>query len=292
VAFATQEARRRGAGIHVVHVVPPAFPGLPVTSDVGLDGEEMQLLGTAAVEHGCESVREALGGADVAVTGEVLHGRVVPTLVEASRDADLVVLARRHPRPTPGISAMSVVHGVAARGHSAVAVVPREWGTDRTDAPVVVGVEGAEESGEMLRAVLGRTRDARDAGAGAPHDVVELLHAWWYSDAFDNLAFAGEAGEQETTRQRERLETELGPLLAEFPDVDTTLIITHARPAEALIEASEGARAVVVGRHHPRLPLGSHLGPVTRVVLRESACPVIIEADVNLPSPGRHAATG
>ncbi|WP_166390110.1 universal stress protein [Nocardioides ochotonae] len=283
VAFATQEARRRGAGIHVVHVVPPAFPGLPITSEVGLDGQEMQLLGNAAVEHATEAVRETLDGADVPVTGEVLHGRVVPTLVEASRDVDLVVLVRRSPRPTPVLSAMSVVHGVAARGHSAVAVVPREWGADRPAAPVVVGVEGAEESEELVRAVLERTRE--------PDDVVELVHAWWYSDAFDNLTFAGEAGEQETQRQRERLESELGPLLADFPHVDTPLVIVHARPAEALIAASEDARVVVVGRHHPRLPLGSHLGPVTRVVLRESACPVIIEADVDLPAPGRHVAS-
>ncbi|NPC96860.1 universal stress protein [Nocardioides sp. zg-DK7169] len=286
VAFAAQEARRRGAGIHVVHVVTPSFPGMPVTSDVGLDGEEMRVLGSSAVEHCQEAVREALAGADLAVTGEVLHGRVAATLVESSHDAELVVLTRTHPRPVPALSAMSVVHGVAARADCAVAVVPREWESAREDAPVVVGVEGAEESGEMVRAVLTRARRSPTR--------VELEHAWWYSDAFDTLVFAGDEGEAEAQRQRERLEIELGPLLSEFTDVEAALVITHAPPAQALVADSERARQVVVGRHHPALPLGSHLGPITRVVLREAMCPVVVETgvDPSIPRPGRHAARG
>ena len=33
---------------------------------------------------------------------------------------------------------------------------------------------------------------------------------------------------------------------------------------------------LVVGRHDPVVPLGSHLGPVTRTVLNHAACPVLV----------------
>jgi len=38
---------------------------------------------------------------------------------------------------------------------------------------------------------------------------------------------------------------------------------------------------VVVGRHDPLVPSGSHLGPVARTLLRAARCPVLLVA----PSP-------
>ena len=61
--------------------------------------------------------------------------------------------------------------------------------------------------------------------------------------------------------------------------------VRPGRPADVLLETSAGAQLLVVGRHDPLLPIGSHIGPVTRAVLREATCPVLL-AD---PTP-RHRA--
>ena len=50
----------------------------------------------------------------------------------------------------------------------------------------------------------------------------------------------------------------------------------HAYPADALVEASRTSDLLVIGRHDPAVPLGSHLGPVARAVMREAACPVLL----------------
>ena len=44
---------------------------------------------------------------------------------------------------------------------------------------------------------------------------------------------------------------------------------------------------LVLGRHDPAIPIGSHLGPVARAVLRDAACPVLL-AD---PRPRTHRPT-
>ncbi len=48
------------------------------------------------------------------------------------------------------------------------------------------------------------------------------------------------------------------------------------RVIEAVLAASEGADLLVIGRHDPLVPVGSHIGPVARAVLREAACPVLL----------------
>ena len=50
----------------------------------------------------------------------------------------------------------------------------------------------------------------------------------------------------------------------------------HGRAPDVLVDESERARLLVVGRHDPVLPLGSHLGPITRTVLDHAACPVLV----------------
>ncbi|HRD59843.1 MAG TPA: universal stress protein, partial [Nocardioides sp.] len=46
--------------------------------------------------------------------------------------------------------------------------------------------------------------------------------------------------------------------------------------AEILVKASAASSLLVVARRDPRLPFGSHLGPVVRQLLREAECPVMV----------------
>jgi nucleotide-binding universal stress UspA family protein len=65
--------------------------------------------------------------------------------------------------------------------------------------------------------------------------------------------------------------------------MDTDVQVVHGRAAEALVEASADAELLVIGRHDPLVPIGSHVGPVARAVLREATCPVLLAS----PRPHR-----
>ena len=70
----------------------------------------------------------------------------------------------------------------------------------------------------------------------------------------------------------------------EAADVPLELDARHTDATDALVEASRTSHLLVLGRHDPAIPIGSHLGPVARAVLRDAACPVLL-AD---PRPGTH----
>jgi nucleotide-binding universal stress UspA family protein len=58
--------------------------------------------------------------------------------------------------------------------------------------------------------------------------------------------------------------------------IDAEVVVHPGRAVEAILAAAEGADLLVIGRHDPLVPYGSHIGPVARAVLREATCPVLL----------------
>ena len=69
------------------------------------------------------------------------------------------------------------------------------------------------------------------------------------------------------------------------PNGGTVVNATGTAAAEVLVESSADAQLLVIGRHDPLVPIGSHIGPVARAVLREATCPVLLAT----PRPHRAA---
>lgn len=103
-----------------------------------------------------------------------------------------------------------------------------------------------------------------------------VLHAWWLANGYDDVAVDDAMRRQRETRMREALGPVMAELTAEFTDVEAELRVRHAPPADAILEEAMKAALVVVGRRHHLLPLGTHLGPVTRATLHHSTCPVLM----------------
>ncbi len=198
-----------------------------------------------------------------------MHGLVVPALVAESMNAGLVVLQhhrmhRRHQLPT-----LSVTNGVAARAHAPVIAVPDTWReADEHPHAIAVGVEDAISSYQVVTAAF---EEAQRTGA-----EVRLVRAWFFSAAFDDEVFQGEAGRQQEEAVRAEILRDFEGVAERFPDVEYQAVAVHGRPADVLVAVSESVRLIVVGRHDPVIPMGSHLGPVTRTVLNHSACPVLV----------------
>lgn len=266
LVFAAEEAARAGCGIHLVHVVHVLAQGpqMPLVSEIDVERIGRQTL-DAALERARHLVPDG-----VPVSSEMRSGKVVPTLVEMTADARLVVMEHRELSRMRRVVTRSTSSGLAAHSRVPVALVPAGWTPDAHGATrsVAVGLDVLERSREVLRAAL---EEAHGRGAG-----LHVIHTWDIPDNYGDLIL----DRSDTGEWDYRAVLLIQELVDSFPEltdgVDVTVTVRHARPADALIEAGEKSQLLVVGRHDSLLPFGSHLGPISRAVVREAACPVLV----------------
>ena len=265
--YTAAEVARRGCAVRLVHVVPPLLVAPPDFDRPWTVDRELTRVG-AQLSRAAASLRRRLSR-DVDVTTELDWGPVVRTLVARSEHASLVVLQLQPTGRWEHIVTSSVSNGVAARAHAPVAAVPHEWRAASTPAgwPVVVGVH---ESGSVAEVRAGL---ALAAERGVP---ARLVHAWWVAEVYEGALLQARDKAGVSAELTEAIETGLAGLLAEYPQVKAEVSVVHGHPADVLVEAAAEAQLLVLARHHPLLPLGSHLGPVTRSVLRHSPSPVLV----------------
>lgn len=265
--FAVAEAHRRECGVHVVFALPPLWIG-PPGDDIRVVDGELRKAGTDILLEAEHRVRE-LSDDTVPVSSEIIHGPVVPSLVDDSRNAALVVLQHHRMHRPNHLPTKSVTNGVAARAHAPVVAVPDDWHeTESHPAVIAVGVEDAISSRKVAEAAF---EQARRIGA-----EVHLVRAWLFSAAFDAEVFNGEAGRRQSEQVREEVQRGFARLARSFPDVGYKAVAMHGQTAAVLVAKSQLSRMLVVGRHDPVVPMGTHLGPITRTVLNHAACPVLV----------------
>jgi nucleotide-binding universal stress UspA family protein len=264
VRFAVEEARRSELPLHLVHVLqlPPgdAYAGL-----YGGALENARSVLDAAVAHA-----EQVAGGDVVVTSELVDsGRAVDELTARTAQGELLVLEHRALGRLHRMVGGSVVQSVAGRAHGAVVSVPADW-SPRTDRPAVVtaAVQDPVEAPVILRAAF---EAARDRSAS-----LVVLHAWWLASGFEAVVVGADQREEWAERTRADLQPVLAPLSSAFSDVEVTVDVRHAPPAEAVLDASEVSDLLVLGRRHHLLPVRTHLGPVARAALGHATTPVLI----------------
>jgi nucleotide-binding universal stress UspA family protein len=172
-------------------------------------------------------------------------GRVLNTLA-AEFQSDLVVLGTRGHGPVArlvlGSTAADLVHVI--------------------DRPVVV-VRGVASPGPVVLGLAGTANDAQAIGFafdfaarhGAPLHAVHGHHH---------------------TREPDALATVLAPWRSRFPAVEVRTEVVRGKPRQALVEASAGARLVVVGSHHHTTAHRAVTGSISHAMLFHAACPVAV----------------
>ncbi|MFF9000470.1 universal stress protein [Streptomyces achromogenes] len=125
IEFAFEAASQRAARLRVVHGRSPDLPSYDNGGDLDaelhdeLTGETHRCLSEAL-----EPWRHKFPG--VEVTEQAVIGKAGSHLVEASRDASLVVVGRRRRRTVTGAAIGPVAHAVLHRATTPVAVVPHD----------------------------------------------------------------------------------------------------------------------------------------------------------------------
>ena len=262
--WAIDAATHRHAPLHVVHAVPMPLrgPGTDPTVTNHFEAAE------AVLEEAVARVRSLAPG--VAVSTSTAHGSPVPLIVDASREASLVVTGARGRGALRSAMLGSTSVDVAAQAHAPVVVV-RELPTASTDRPrVVVGSDGSELSAAAIEAAFFEA-DAR----GLPLTVV---HAWFLEYATSGLAvFDSVEVRRQIAEEEQALAAEsVAGWSEKYPDVVVHQHVLNAHPVEALVQHSRGAELVVVGSRGRGGFGGLLLGSVSQGVLHHAHCPVMV----------------
>jgi nucleotide-binding universal stress UspA family protein len=191
---------------------------------------------------------------------------VVDTLLKVAEGADHLVLQHRQQARLLRVFTGSIASGVAAHAHLPVVSVPEFW-SGPSSHDVVVGLESVDQDESLLRLGVAEAR-ARDAR-------LTVLHSWYLPPLYDGVQLDRLALNSIGESVRAKIEAALVPLRAEHPDVDVRVELMRMRPADALVERSGRSDLLVLGRG-PSGPAAGHLGSVTRAVLREALCPVVV----------------
>lgn len=267
VAWAAAEAESHRWPLHIVLAYGAALGRETRTSLGAAEKAAMRAEAERVLAEAARVARHTVTDPDLAVTTEAIDDLVLPTLIERSQRARMMVVGNRGRGAIRRAVLGSVSTGLSRYAHCPVAVVHGRSETDPGAAskPVVVGVDGTDNS---LPAV-------RMAFEEAAHRQVPLMavHAWSDSSGFD-LEVVG----WETIHKTEEvlLSEGLAGLAEEFPDVKVERYIAQDTPVRALLQHADGAQLLVVGSHGRSGFAGVVLGSVSTALLHSAECPVLV----------------
>ena len=201
------------------------------------------------------------------VETEVFFAGAVPTLVEVSRDAHLVVVGSRGQGRLRRVLLGSVSTGLIHHAHCPVAVIREEAPSalQPWTLPVVLGIDGSPAS-ELATAI------AFDEASFRGVELV-AVHAWSSGgvDDVDSSAWAALSD-----RAEEALAERLAGWHDRYPDVRVRRRLVWNHPAHYLLEEAESAQLVVVGSRGRGGFTGMLLGSVSTAVVHGAPIPVIV----------------
>ena len=146
-------------------------------------------------------------------------------------------------------------------------VVPSSWSHAEPARRVVVGYKSSSASREVV--TVGFV-EAQRRGA----DLL-VRHMWRLPGAYDDVVTVRMDDERWNRAERARIEAEIADRRTDHPEVTCKVVVTHDRPARALVAESRSAELLVLSRpvHGGAL---HHVGGTVRRVLRLSEGPVQI----------------
>lgn len=269
VRWAVGEAVMRNAHLSIVNVVSPLVggwwgdtSGAPLPDDFGQWQEEQA---HQVVENAARIARESAAGATLRIGTEIPFGPLVPTLIDLSKQSQMIVVGCRGMGAISRALLGSVSTALIHHAHCPVAVLHGQVPPERAEAPIVLGVDGSPAS-ERATALAFEEASWRN---------VELvaLHAWsdavWPEIAPIPWSVISDDAE-------EVLAERLAGWQERYPDVVVRRLVVRDHPAQNLVAESESAQLVVVGSHGRGGFAGMLLGSVSSAVVHAIRTPVIV----------------
>ncbi|MGW0117919.1 universal stress protein [Streptomyces sp. NPDC003327] len=262
--WAATEAVLREVPLRIVHVDEwPNAPEIPSPYARTHAERARGLLRDAAAD-----ARKEHPGLEVST--ERVQGRAAEVMTAAANEADLTVLGSRGLGGVLGFVVGSVSLSVVGAARQPVALV-RVKGERPTPsrAGIVVGVDICHRCEALLGVAF-----AEAARTGLP---LRFLHSWTLPASYGYAALASPApGDVLGDRLEGGLDDLLEPWRRRYPGVHVTAGAAMGPAAYHLVEASQDADLVIVGRRSRRVPVGPHLGHVAHALIHHSPAPVVL----------------
>jgi nucleotide-binding universal stress UspA family protein len=202
---------------------------------------------------------------DVESTGAIVDGLPWQIVVDHSVDAALTVLGCRQLGAIGAALLGSVSTVVAAAAAGPVVVVGHPSGIPAESPEVVVGVDGREQTDD----VLGFAFDYASRHRRPLHAIFS-----WTPDV---LAAAQWRMPQPAPERADRWLSEvLSGWQEKYPDVEVRRGVVRDHPVAALVAASTAQDLLVVGCHSRHARIAALLGSVSQGVLHHANCPVAV----------------
>ncbi|KZS58613.1 universal stress protein [Mycobacterium kansasii] len=273
VSWAAQDAALRHLPLTLVHMVNaavPMWPEMPMSMGMAAwqeeDGRQVLEQAVKIAEQAVQAHRE------ITIHSELRWSPPVPTLVELSAEAELVVVGSYGRAAVARAVLGSVGSALLRRANCPVAVVrDQDPAADPThlahlqQAPVVVGIDGSPVS-ELATAVAFDEASRRGV-------ELKAVHAWSDLEVVDlpGLDWSTVKAEAEQT-----VAERLAGWQERYPDVTVHRLVVCDRPARELIDQAQTAQLVVLGSHGRGGFTGMLLGSVSNAVVHSVRTPVIV----------------
>jgi nucleotide-binding universal stress UspA family protein len=267
VTWAAQDAAIRGLPLTIVHVENPAAPTWSQAPILEESAGEQEAEGRSLLANASKIARDAIADtAQIQINGELLSSAIVPTLVDQSKDAELIVVGSRGRGALSRGFLGSVSSGLIRHAHCPVALIRDEdpQTPHPTEGRVLVGIDGS--TSDLATAIAFEEASRR-------HVDVIALHAWNDTDMSEIPGFDWSPI---TTKEDRLLSDALAGWQERYPDVTVHKRLVRDRAARALVDASESAQLVVVGSHGSGALAGVLLGSVSNAIVQAVHRPVIV----------------
>ncbi|MGV7753757.1 universal stress protein [Mycobacterium kansasii] len=268
VCWAARDAAVRNVQLTIVHVVStdvatwPPMP-YPDTWAVWQEDEGRKIL-AAAHKIADESVT---GERKLTVKSEIVFSTPVPTMVEMSAEAEMIVVGSSGRGALARVLLGSVSSSLVRRARCPVAIIRDEdpLMPDPLHAPVLLGIDGSPASEAAVAVAFDE----------ASRRGVELiaLHAWSDLEVVELPGLNWSAVEAEA---QVLLAERLAGWQERYPDVTVRRVVVCDRPARQLVERSQTAQLVVVGSHGRGGVTGVLLGSVSNALVHAVRMPLIV----------------
>ncbi|WP_020014913.1 universal stress protein [Promicromonospora sukumoe] len=263
VRYAINEARLRGSGMRMVHVVPAPLPESGLWPAEAGDVDYLERAGRGTVNR--EAARARAAAPDLEIEPVLALGPRVAQLVTASSSGDLMVLGRETRRGAERLVARATTAEVVGRVDLPVTVVPARWQETRIGR-IVVGIKTFTSAGELLSHAL--------STAAARHAAVRVVHAVEVPDLAVDLGVADAYSDDSVAVADRLLEQVVGEWSAVYPTVSVETAVVPGRPDAVLVAAASDADVLMVARHHRGMRHPARLGRTPRAILTACDTPV------------------
>jgi nucleotide-binding universal stress UspA family protein len=267
VRWAARESAMRELPITLIHVVAPT----PMDSTMAPDGTIPQLRLDQArevIEHSQQIAVKGTARLHPRAHTEIAYARVIPTLIDASKDAHMIVTGSRGVDAFSEYRIGSVSAALLEVAPCPVAVV-HDAELDDQDAcaglPVLLGIDGTPASEAATALAFGE--------AFRRQVPLVALHAWSDVGVFPILGMDWHVNRDQG---EEVLGERLAGWLERYPQVQVQRRLVCDVPARWLVQESTTAQLVVLGRRGRGGYPGMRLGSVSSAVAQSARVPVIV----------------